>query len=95
MTGTQADDAGVDHGLLEVLAGMVRLLDEVEEHDDVADDDAHQADDSQERHEAERGVHHPETEDRSYHAVGGGGQDQQGLDRIVELEEQGKVDAGD
>ena len=33
---------------------MVRLLDEVEEHDDVADDDADQAGDAEEGHEAER-----------------------------------------
>ena len=49
--------------------------------------------DPEERHEAERGVHHPQTEDRAHHAIGSGGEDQQRLDGVIELEEQRKVNA--
>ena len=50
---------------LERLAPLVRLLDEVEQHDDVAHDDADEARHAEERHEAERRAHDPEPEQRA------------------------------
>ncbi len=49
--------------------------------------------DPEKRHEAERGLHHPQAEDRAHHAVRRGGEDQQRLDGIVELEQQRQVNA--
>ena len=72
---------------------FVHLLDEIEEHDDVADDHADQAGDSEEGHEAEGRAHDGEREQRADHAIGGRGEDQQRLDGVVELQQQRGVDS--
>ena len=48
--------------LFEWLAFLVHFFDEVEEHDDVADDDADETGDSEECHEAERRAHDVESD---------------------------------
>ena len=73
-------------------AVLVRLLDEVEQHDDVADDDADEADDPEEGHEAEGLVHDRQHRQRAAHAVGHGREHDERLDRVVELEDQREVD---
>ena len=70
----------------------VLLLDEVEEHDDVADDDADQADDAEEGHEAERRAHDVEAEQRPDHAERDRREDDQRLDGVAELEDQRQED---
>ncbi len=76
------------------LALLVRLLDEVEEHDDVAHDDADEADDAEERHEAEGLAHDAEGRERADDAVGNGREDEERLHRVPELEHQREVDRG-
>src|SRR5262249_46497870 len=63
--GAQPHDAGVDERLVEWLAEGMPLLDEVEEHDYMADDDTHQADDTEECHETERRVQEHERNQRA------------------------------
>ena len=62
----------VDAGCAAGLALGVLLFDEIEEHDDVADDHPHQADDPQEGHEAEGLTHAQESNQGPHHAVGNG-----------------------
>ena len=50
----QPHDAGVEQRLLERLTALVHLLDEIEQHDDVAGDDVDQAGDAAARYEGLR-----------------------------------------
>ncbi len=57
--GTQTNDTSVDDRFLKWLTQGMAFLDEVEEHNDVTDDDADEAGDSEKCHETEGGVHDP------------------------------------
>ena len=78
---------GVEKRSLERLPLLVHLLDEVEEHDHVADDDADQAGDAEEGHEAEGCVHDRQRNKRADDTVGSRGKDEEWLDGVVELDE--------
>ena len=93
--GAEADDAGVEERFFERLAFFVHFFDEVEENDDVADDDADEAGDSEERHEAEGRAHDVERDQRADDAVGSGGEHEERLDCVFELECEGQEDHGD
>jgi hypothetical protein len=53
----QAFDSRVANRLLERFAFFAHLFDEIEQHDDMADDHTDETRDPQERHEAERRSH--------------------------------------
>ena len=72
----QTLDSGVKQGLLQRSAVLPALFDEVEEHDDVANDDADQRDHAEESHEPERRAHQPQGGNRARHAVRDSGEDQ-------------------
>ena len=70
----------------------MRFFDEVEENDDVTDDHAHQACDSQESHESEGLTHDHQTRQSSCHSVWDCGENQKRLDGASELHNQRNVD---
>jgi hypothetical protein len=71
-----------------------RSSNEVEKHYDVADDDANQAGNTQEGHEAKRRVRHGRSNQCPADPVGNDGEHNQWLHRILELNQQGKINAG-
>jgi hypothetical protein len=88
-------DPRIEHRLDEGRAALAGLLDEVEQHDDVTDDDPDQARHAQERHEAEGNSHHPQCQQRSHHPEGDRGEHEQRLHGVPELREQRDVDQRD
>jgi hypothetical protein len=66
---------------------FVHLLDEVEEHDHMADDDADETSYAEKGHKAEGRVHDCQGNQRTDGAIGGCGKDKERLDGIVELNE--------
>ena len=92
-TGRSRMDAGIEQRLASVLRPVpAPLLDEVEQHDHVAHDHAHQARDAEEAHEPERRAHHPEPGHRAHEAVGNRAEDDERLDGVLELDCEGQED---
>src|SRR6266404_101527 len=91
--GSNALNAGIGKSTLQRLPLFVHLLDEVEQHDHMADDDADQTGNPQECHEPEGRTHDRQSDQRSDGSVRCGRKDEQGLDGILELHEQSQVDA--
>ena len=91
----QPHDAGVEEGIAQGLPLGVVLLDEIEEHDHVAHDHADQARDPEEAHEPEGLAHDPEPRQRPHDAVGHGGEDEDRLDQVVELDHERDEDQRD
>ena len=79
--------------LLERFAFFMHFFDEIEQHDDMADDDADQARDAQERHEAERRSHDRQAEQRADNSIGSRGEYQQRLYRVAELQQQRRINS--
>jgi len=73
----KADDARIEQSLFERFALFVHFLDEVEEHNDVADNDADEAGDTEEGHEAERRSHQVKGNERADDSVRGGREDEE------------------
>src|SRR5580692_7335758 len=80
-------NSSIRKSTLQRLTLFVHFLDEVEEHDHMADDDTDQACYAQESHEAKWRVHDGQCNQSSDCAVGGRSKDKQWLDRVVELDE--------
>ena len=91
----EADDPRIQEGLLEGLSLFMHFLDEIKEHDDVADDDADEAHDAEKGHEPEGGPHEGQGHHRPGHAVRDGGEDDEGLHGVFELDHQGDEDGED
>src|SRR5215469_9393111 len=72
---------------------FVHFLNEIEKHDDVADDDSNQACNSQKRHEAEWRAHHGKADQCPGHAVWSRGKHEEWFNGISELQEQRAVDS--
>src|SRR5688572_23522545 len=92
---TKAKDARIEERFTERRALLVSLLDEVEEHDDVAHDDTDEADDAEERHEAEGTAREHETHERACHAIGDRSEHDDGLHRAPQLDHEREVDRED
>src|SRR6266478_1280204 len=90
---TNALNAGIGKSTFEWFALFVHLLDEIEEHDHVADDDANEAGNPKECHEPEWRAHDRQCDQRSDRSVRCGRKHKQGLDGILELKEQSQLDA--
>src|SRR5208282_4004093 len=90
--GPQSHYAGIEQSFSQRLPSLVRFFDEVEENDDVTDDHAHQACDSQEPHKSEGLAHDHEAREGSCHPVGDGSEHEKRLDRTSELHNQCNVD---
>src|SRR5215472_12581663 len=58
----------------------------------MANDDAYQASDSEERHEAERRTHHIKSKKSAHSSIGHRCKNEQRLDRMVELQDERKED---
>src|SRR6266404_2936190 len=86
-------NAGIRKSALQRFALFVHLLDEIEQHDDVTDDDPDEACYSKKCHEPERRTHDRQSNQRSHRSVRRGRKHKQGLDGILELHQQSKVDA--
>src|SRR5258707_12723939 len=86
-------NAGIGKSTLEWFAFLVHLLDEIEEHDHVADNNANEAGNPKECHEPEWRAHDRKRDQRPDCSVWCGRKHKQGLDGILELHEQGQVDA--
>src|SRR5262249_34570627 len=84
-------DTRVRKRLLQGFTFRMHFLDEIEEHDDVADDHADQAGDAQKSHKAKRRMHNREGDERADHTIGSSGEYQKRFDCIVELNEQRQV----
>ena len=69
----------------------MHLLDEVEQHDHMADDDPNQTGNTQEGHKPERRAHDVERCQCPHGAIGDGGKHQPRLDGTPELKDQGQV----
>src|SRR4051812_1851395 len=82
----QALDSCIEEGLLERFTMLAPLFNEIEEHNDVADDNADKRDHTEERHEPERSVHDVKRYDRSGHAIGYGCEDESRLHCAPELD---------
>ena len=95
--GSKVSDARIDERIAEGLALFVFLFDEIEQHDDVADDDANQADDAEEGHESKGSVNI--TEEGSSRgtgdAVGDCGENQEGSHCTLELHDECNKDCRD
>src|SRR4030095_10115412 len=91
----QPHDTGIEQSLDERLTRFVAFLDEVEQHDDMADDDANQARHTEEGHETEWRPHYVERRERPHDTVGDGGKHHRRLDRVLELEDQRHINHGD
>jgi hypothetical protein len=65
----QTNDSRVQQRLLERFPFFVHFLDEIEEHDHVADDDANQTGDAQEGHKAKWSSHSIKGDQRANHAL--------------------------
>src|SRR5262245_25191927 len=91
----QPHNPRVQQRLAQRSASFARFFDEVEEHDDVADDHAHQAHATEEGHKAERRSHHPQRRKRAYHPEGNRREHDQGFDRVLELKDQRQEDGHD
>ena len=68
------------------------LFDEVEQHDDVADDDTYQTDHAQEGHESERCPHRRERDQCADDAIRSCREHQERLHGVIELDEEREVD---
>ncbi len=88
----QTLNSRVEQCLLERRAMLAPLFDEVEQHDDVADDDSDERDNSKKSHEPERRAHQPQRGKRARHAVRDGGEDQQRLHGVLELNHERYID---
>src|ERR1700731_4715297 len=84
-------DARIGQRLDQWLALCVHFLDEVEQHDDVADNHTYQAGDAEKSHEPERRMHDREGDQRTDNAIRSGSEYQKRFDRVIELNEQGQV----
>ena len=84
-------DARIGQRLDQWLALCVHFLDEVEQHDDVADNHAYQAGDAEKSHEPERRLHDREGDQRADHAIRSSSEYQKRFDGVIELNEQGQV----
>ena len=71
---------------------LVRFFDEVEQNDDVTDDHADKACDSQESHESEGLTHDDETRESPCHSIRDCSEDEKRLDGTSELHNQRNVD---
>jgi hypothetical protein len=91
--GAQAHDAGIEYRLFERFAFGVHFLDEIKEYDDVADNNPNEADNSEERHETEWRAHNPEGSQSSDGPVRNGSEDDERLNRAVELKRERKKDS--
>src|ERR1700732_1728472 len=89
--GPDSLDASIRKRLREGLAFCVHFLDEVEQHDDVANDHADQAGDAEKSHEPERRMHDRESDQRPDHAIRSSSEYQKRFDGVIELNEQGQV----
>ena len=89
--GPDSLDAGIRKRLREGLAFCVHFLDEVEQHDDVANNHAYQAGDTEKSHEPERRMHDREGDQRADHAIRSSSEYQKRFDGVIELNEQGQV----
>ena len=84
-------DARIGQRLDQWLALCVHFLDEVEQHDDVADNHADQAGDAEKSHEPKRRVHDREGDQGADHAIRSSSEYQKRFDGVIELNEQGQV----
>src|ERR1700675_4658855 len=84
-------DARIGQRLDQWLALCVHFLDEVEQHDDVADNHAYQAGDAEKSHEPEGRMHDCEGDQRADHAIRSSSEYQKRFDGVIELNEQGQV----
>src|ERR1700693_3860284 len=78
-------DARISQRLNQWLALCVHFLDEVEQHDDVADNHAYQAGDAEKSHEPERRMHDRKGDQRTDHAIRSSSEYQKRFDGIIEL----------
>ena len=92
--GSEADDPCIKQCFFERLAFFVHLLDEVKQHDDVADDDADEAGDPEEGHKPERRSHQVKGNECADDAIRSGSEDQEWFDGVTELESQREENEG-
>ena len=63
----------------------MHFLDEIEQHDDVANDHADQAGDAQKSHKSKGRMHNRESDERADHTVGSSGEYQKRFYGVIEL----------
>lgn len=85
-------DSCIDKRQLQFFANLSALLDELKQDNDVADNDADQADDAEECHKAERLSHDGQGANGSRHSIGDCGKDDQWFDGVFELRKQREID---
>jgi hypothetical protein len=70
---SQAENSGVDNRVFEVVTFVVAFFDVVEKDYGVADNNAHQAGNSEKSHESEGLMHDPQSAEGANHPIGSGG----------------------
>src|SRR6266404_6297251 len=85
-------DSGIRKSAFQRFALFVHLLNEVEQHDDMAYDDSNQAGHSKKCHESKGRSHDCQSDQCTNRPIGSGRKDQQRLDGIVELNKERQVD---
>jgi len=91
--GSNTLNAGIRKSTLQRLALFVHLLNEIEQHDDMAYDDSNETGYSKKCHEAKGSAHDCQSDQCSDCSIGSGREDQQRLDGIIKLNQQRQVDA--
>src|SRR5258708_3100675 len=88
-------DPGIRKSALQRLALLVHLLDEIEQYDDMADNDADQTRHAEKGHEPKRSVHHGQRNQGSDRTIRRCREHKKRFDGIVELDEKCKIDANE
>ena len=76
-------------------AALVLLFDEIEQHDDMAHNDADEAGDAEDREKPHRHPHDPDAREGADRSEGDGREDNERLDRVLELEDERQIDRDD
>src|SRR5262249_32459031 len=74
--------------LVKGFAFFMHFFDEIEQHDDVADNDADQTGDSQKRHESKWRSHQRKTQQSAHDTIWSGCEHQKRLNSVAELQQQ-------
>src|SRR3974390_367417 len=77
------------------LVFFMHLLNEIEKHDDVADDNANQVGGAEKSHEAEGRAHHVEGDESANDAVRSGSENEKRLDGVTKLDHESKKNQED
>src|SRR5262249_37716907 len=91
----QTHNSGIQQRIAQRLAALTRFFNEIEQHDDVADDHAYQTHTTEEGHKAERRSHYPQSSHRSYHPERYGREYDERFERVFELKNQRNEDRED